>query len=107
MYVESLNTGLNLQTLFDLSCHSVWCRFSIGYVREVEDAVEGGGEEGIRTRHAGPVTQKSLAVLARDGGVGLGWLEYRLGVLGYLESRGLGGVGELMRNTMKNLMAKK
>lgn len=102
-YIESLNTGLNLPTLFDLSCHSVLSRFSIAYIRELEDAEDGG----IRARHAGPVTAKSLVALARDGGVKVAWQDYRLGVLAYLEGRGVGGVAELMFNTMKNLMGKK
>ena len=61
-----------------------------------------GGE--IETRHAGPVTQRSLAGLGAEGGVRVGWAEYRLEVLRWLGEKGVGGVGELMFCTMKHLM---
>ena len=59
-----------------------------------------------RVRHAGPVGQKSLAALADDGGVRIGWKDYRLRVLGWLADRGVEGIGALMGCTMKGLMAK-
>lgn len=51
------------------------------------------------------MTQRSLAQLGKDGGVQLSWASYRLGVLQYLEGKGVKGVGELMYNTMKHLMS--
>jgi len=42
--------------------------------------------------------------LGKDGGLKLLWPDYRLGVLHYLEGKGVMGVGELMYNTMKHLM---
>ena len=62
-------------------------------------------EESIERRHAGPVSQVSLKQLELDGGVKLSWQDYKLGVLRYLENNGVSGVGELMYNTMKHLMA--
>lgn len=84
---------------------------SIAAWRELEDrrADDGGGENaepGIKLRHAGPVSQKSLALLGREGGVDLGWKDYRVLVLRWLADRGVGGVGELMGCTMKGLMGK-
>lgn len=73
-------------------------------MRELEDKAD-EAEGGIKTRHAGPVTQKSLVTLGKEGGLQLSWADYRLGVLTYLERRGAKGVGELMYNTMKHLMA--
>lgn len=32
------------------------------------------------------------------------WPDYKLGVLHYMENKGVNGVGELMYNTMKHLM---
>lgn len=79
-------------------------------MREAEDREVQEGEDtkghGIKVRHAGPVSQKSLAILGREGGIVLGWKEYRLLVLGWLGMRGVGGVGELMSCTMKQLMGK-
>ena len=99
-YIASLS-AYPLTTLFSLSHSPVICTFGIAYVRELEDAVE----EDIETRHAGPVTQTSLGQLGRDGGLKLSWMDYRLGVLTYLEGKGIAGIGELMYNTMKHLMA--
>jgi centromere protein I len=104
-YVSGLETGVNLPALFSLSYSSVLCQLSINYVRELEDNEEETGSEGLTRRHAGPVTQRSLVQLAKDGGLSLLWPTYRLGVLQYLESKGVTGVGELMYNTMKHLMA--
>lgn len=70
-------------------------------MRELED---GEDHAHIEIRHAGPVTQKSLVQLGKEGGLKLLWQDYRLGVLHYLEKRGINGVSELMYNTMKHLM---
>ncbi|OBT67214.1 hypothetical protein VE03_02723 [Pseudogymnoascus sp. 23342-1-I1] len=103
-YISSLDTGLTLPSLFTLSYSPVLCNLSISYLRELEDKADEEAEGGIKTRHAGPVTQKSLVTLGKDGGLQLSWADYRLGVLTYLERRGAKGVGELMYNTMKHLM---
>jgi centromere protein I len=103
-YVSSLDTGLALPSLFTLSYSPVLCNLSISYLRGLEDKAEEETEGGIKIRHAGPVTQKSLVALGKEGGLQLSWAEYRLGVLTYLEQKGVKGVGELMYNTMKHLM---
>ncbi|KAI9729510.1 MAG: hypothetical protein M1818_008482 [Claussenomyces sp. TS43310] len=107
-YVSGLDTRLALATLFSLSYSPLLCNLSISYLRQLEDeaqekSIESGGR-GLRTRHAGPVTQRSLVQLGKEGGLKLTWAEYRLGVLRYLEDKGVKGVGELMYNTMKHLM---
>lgn len=102
-YISSLDTGIELSTLFSLSYSPVICQLAISYFRELEDAAE----DEIDIRHAGPVTQVSLKTLQRGGGLVVQWPDYRLGVLRYLESRGAPGVGELMYNTMKHLMTAK
>lgn len=67
-------------------------------------AVEEGGEAAVKVRHAGPITQKSLASLGREGGVKMDWKEYRVAVLRWLEGIGAGGVRELGGATMKGLL---
>jgi centromere protein I len=106
-YVTSLDTGLSLPMLCSLSYSPLLCNLAISYIRELEDDAEEQSEEGegLKIRHAGPVTQRSLAVLDKAGGLKLSWADYRLGVLRYLERRGVKGVGELMYNTLKHLMA--
>jgi centromere protein I len=109
-YVAAGNLGRdgNLQTLFNLSHNPLLASLAIGFVREFEDERVGkeGGEQ-ILVRHAGPVTSVSLKQLQRDGGVELTWAVYRLGVLRYLEQRGVDGVGDLMHNTISNLIGNK
>ena len=62
--------------------------------------------ESITERHAGPVTQRSLALLGQNGGVKVNWSDYRLDVLQWLADRGVDGVRDLMFRTMKLLMTK-
>lgn len=99
-YVSGLDTSLSLPTLFSFSYSPLLSLLSISYVRELEDKAE----DQIDRRHPGPVTQNSLKQLEKDGGLRLAWPDYKLGVLTYMESKGVMGVGELMYNTMKHLM---
>ncbi|KAF7875194.1 hypothetical protein EAF04_002366 [Stromatinia cepivora] len=100
-YISKLDTSLSLSSLFSISCSPATCHHAITYMRELEDQAE----DEINVRHAGPVTQVSLKKLENDGGLSISWQDYRLGVLRYLEGKGLPGAGELMYNTMKHLMA--
>lgn len=100
-YVGGLDTLLALSSLFSFSTSPALCLLAISYVRDLEDSME----DSIERRHAGPVTQASLKQLELDGGMKLAWQDYKLGVLQYLENNGVAGVGELMYNTMKHLMA--
>ncbi|KAK5993292.1 Centromere I-like protein [Cladobotryum mycophilum] len=66
-YVVSVDKSFSLASLFSLSHSPVLCLQSIQRVRELEDdAIE--KDSSIRTRHAGPVTQNSLAKLGISGG---------------------------------------
>lgn len=98
-YLSTLDRELPLQLLFGLPHNSATCALVDAYLRELEDETEG-----VEKRHKGPVTQRSLDTLGREGGVRLGWTEYRAGILGYLNERGVEGVGELMRTTVKGVM---
>jgi centromere protein I len=102
-YVSSLDTQLSLTTLFSLSFSPTVCGVSNSYLRELEDKAE--DEDDITKRHAGPVTQQSLKTVGLNGGLKLQWADYRLGVLMWMEDRNVKGIGELMYNTMKPLMA--
>lgn len=90
-------------SLFTFSFSPVLSLLAIEYVRELEDAAA----DDIEKRHAGPVTQKTLVQLEKDGGLRLPFPDYKLGVLRYIEKKGIVGVGELMYNTMKHLMSSK
>lgn len=100
-YVGTLEDGLALGTLFNISYSPLLCLQSIEHVRQLEDAED--EEVELRARHAGPVTQQSLTLLARKGGLELTWQDYRMGLLRRLEDRGLIGIPELLYCTMKSL----
>ncbi|KAL7797572.1 Mis6 domain-containing protein [Trichoderma ceciliae] len=98
-YVSSVDKTFSLPSLFSLSYSPVLCLQSIHSVRDLEDAAI-GSDSSIRTRHAGPVTQNSLSKLAISGGIQLSWQEYRIEVLRSLAEKNLGGIAELLKNTM-------
>lgn len=101
-YADGL--GHSLPTLFSLSNSTTLCALSIACFRDLEDAAAEAEERSLSTRHAGPVTQRSLTVLGNGGGLKISWGSYRLEVLKWLGDRGVKGVRELMFNTMKHLM---
>ncbi|KAI0472068.1 Mis6-domain-containing protein [Xylariaceae sp. FL0804] len=106
-YVDGLATGASLAMLFSLSYSPVFGLFAISYFRQLEDMELDQGSGDLDTRHGGPVTRASLNALASKGGLAIGWDEYRLGVLDHLEKQGMGGVSQLMSNTMTTLMRRK
>ena len=114
---DSVAPPQSLLQLFSLSYHPALAALSIASFRDMEDRIieaeerqdrmDVDGADRLRVRHAGPVGQRSLALLGPEGGIKLGWTEYRLEVLNWLAERGVGGVGELMFCTMKLLMTGK
>ncbi|KAI1096815.1 Mis6-domain-containing protein [Rostrohypoxylon terebratum] len=106
-YVNNLNMGSALPALFSLSYSPVLCLVAISHFRDLEDEELRQNDGELSTRHAGPVTRVSLGALANKGGLRVGWDDYRLGVLSHLERRGMAGVGELMYNTMTNVMKRR
>ncbi|CAJ2507310.1 Uu.00g084960.m01.CDS01 [Anthostomella pinea] len=103
-YINSLNMGVSLESLFSLSYSPVLGLFAISCFRELEDAELERGSGELDTRHAGPVTRTSLRALAKKGGLRLDWDDYRLYVLDHLEENGLGGIKEILSKTMKTIM---
>ena len=93
----------NISAIFGLSSHPTLSGLAIAEFRQLEDSAIAAGVH-INVRHAGPITQRSLGALERDGGVkGVDWKEYRIGVLDWLSDRGLSGVQKLMGSTMKGM----
>ncbi|KAI4865341.1 Mis6-domain-containing protein [Hypoxylon rubiginosum] len=106
-YVNDLNMGASLPMLFSLSYSPVLGLLAVSYFRELEEEELERGSDNLGIRHAGPVTRASLNSLINNRGLKLGWDDYRLGVLSYLEKKGMAGVGELMYNTMTNVMKRR
>ncbi|MCJ1456123.1 hypothetical protein MMC28_006482 [Mycoblastus sanguinarius] len=105
-YTSALDPPQPLTGLFSLSHHPMLAALNIAAFREMEDAADEADPGVVSVRHAGPITQKSLAQLGRDGGVKVSWKEYRIAVLNWLEEVGAEGVGELGRATLPGLVKK-
>lgn len=107
-----------LTTLFSLSNSAVLAQFSAECLRGMENA-----QPEIRVRHSGPVTQKSLLLIAavtivpfptilpgstltaiQKGGLKILYPDFRVAVLNSLGQKGLIGIYDFMRGTMISLM---
>ncbi|ORY71132.1 Mis6-domain-containing protein [Pseudomassariella vexata] len=104
LYVKALDQNTPLPSLFTLSAAPTWAFMSASHLRKLEEAEAEQEPQGLVVRHAGPASRSSLATLTNKGGLNMTWDDYRLGVLGYLEDRGMVGVCDLMQNTMTTLM---
>ncbi|KAL2355923.1 Mis6-domain-containing protein [Cryomyces antarcticus] len=102
-YLETIDPEYSLVSSFGLSQSHVLSSLSAAALRALEDKADEEGLE-LNTRHAGPVTRRSLTKLDKDGGLQISWKEYRVEVLKWLDARGVGGVKELMYATMKHLI---
>jgi len=102
-YLSTLNRDYAVAKSFDFSHSSL----TSSLARAALDAFEAEAETEVGEtlpRHAGPVTQQSLVLIRNEGGITMSWKEYRLGVLTWLEARGIDGIKKLMFATMKDLM---
>ena len=103
-YAKEVGSGVALGSMFTLSASPAFGLLATDHLRALEEAEMEQGTGDLEVRHGGPVSKASLAKLAKEGGLNLSWDDFRLGVLAHLEDHGLGGVGELMSNTMTTLM---
>ncbi|OCL13301.1 Mis6-domain-containing protein [Glonium stellatum] len=104
-YIASVEREYVLSSAFGLSHNSLLAALSAAAWRSLEEAeIQNQGPEAEDTvRHKGPVTQRNLVVLAKEGGVEVPWKKYRIEVLKWLEQRGCRGVKDLMFATMTGL----
>lgn len=102
-YTSGLDPPQPLTCLFSLSHNPDLSALSIAAFREVEDAAEDKQPGSVAVRHAGPITMKSLAQLGREGGVKMGWKEYRVLVLRWLEDVGVNGIANFGAATMPGM----
>ena len=102
-YLSKVERDYSVHTLFDFS-HGV---LSAAMAQDAYMTLEGEAQKATADDlplHAGPVTQRSLTVLEKEGGLKLSWKQYRVGLLDYFESQGFDGMKKLMFATMKDLM---
>lgn len=105
-YAESIpvDRRYSLGALLSLSFHPALSAVSIQVFRNMEDKVmaDNSDEEDVITkRHAGPVTQHSLAHLLSQGGLEVSWLNYRREVLDVLGAMGADGLSGLVQRSVK------
>ncbi|MCJ1347638.1 hypothetical protein MMC31_005866 [Peltigera leucophlebia] len=135
-YLVAISPTYHLSDLFSMSYNPALAALSTSAFRELEEAEIFGSsnkrirrsssddhhrhrqqrdeveqhdskEGGIIIRHPpGPVSQRTLAMLAEEGGIVMGWKEYRLEVTDWLAERGVEGLSELIGCTMKGLKRK-
>ncbi|KAF2031695.1 Mis6-domain-containing protein [Setomelanomma holmii] len=110
-YVGSLDREYAIGAAFGLSNNSWLSSMSASAWRALEEreiSHEGFDRNTLRY-HQGPVSQRSLDVLKRKGGVSMDWdgsKGYKVFVLEWMAQRGLGGVRELMFATVSELRTK-
>ncbi|RVD83297.1 uncharacterized protein DFL_007692 [Arthrobotrys flagrans] len=107
-FVEYLNAAANsreftLNGLFTLTHSPTFSRFNTDCLRFLEERYEDTHDVVFTTRHAGPVTSKSLMGLAGDGGYSLDYRVFKVASLEYLKRKGFDGVHRLIYSTMKKL----
>ncbi|EPS40646.1 hypothetical protein H072_5486, partial [Dactylellina haptotyla CBS 200.50] len=106
-FVAHLNTAANareltLNGLFTVTHSATFSRFNADCLRFLEEKHEDLNDAEI-IRHAGPVTSKSLAGLAGDGGYQIDYRVFKMASLEYLRRKGFEGVYSLIYSTMKKL----
>jgi centromere protein I len=92
-----------LGSLFSFGYHVAMCGLASACFRDIETQAEAQEGRQLDARLNKPVTQRALTTLETAGGVKISWQEFRLRMLDWLDERGAGGIGALMRVTMKTL----
>lgn len=134
-YLVALSPTYHLSDLFSISYNPSLAALSASAFRELEEAEIAGSctkrrrprssssdddqqqrdeveydeseESNSIIRHPpGPVSQRTLAMLAENGMTVMRWKEYRLGMTEWLAERGVEGPAELIGCTMKGLKRK-
>ncbi|CAI6329433.1 unnamed protein product [Periconia digitata] len=100
-----------LAPAFGLSYNPQTAALAAGVWDTIQDAelrrlYGGDGESEDAERHLGPVSQRSLDVLRKRGGVDIEWERYRVEVLRWLEARGLAGIKEFLWASSESLKKK-
>jgi centromere protein I len=110
-YLSGIDREYAIGIAFGISNNAWLASLSAAAWRAMEEREigrEGFDRNSIRY-HQGPVTQRSLEVLKRKGGVSVDWdgpQGYKVFVLNWLAERGLDGVRQLMFATVTDLRGK-
>ncbi|KAF2268975.1 Mis6-domain-containing protein [Lojkania enalia] len=106
-YLQSVDGEYAISKAFLPSYNPLFASLAAAAWRTLEDTEikEKGYDRDMVLWHKGPVSQLSLDVLGKRGGVVIGWDMYKLRVLAWLAARGCGGIRDLMFVTAKELKA--
>ncbi|PSN68151.1 Mis6-domain-containing protein [Corynespora cassiicola Philippines] len=104
-YLGGIDREYAVATAFGLSTNSWLASLAAATWRsmEEEEVEQQGYDRSAINWHKGPVSQRSLDVLRRTGGVDVQWDTYKVNVLFWLEARGCAGVKDLMFATATEL----
>jgi len=102
-YLSKVERDYSVHTMFDFSHGHLLAAMTKTAFIELEEKAQGMTSEELPS-HAGPVTQRSLVLLEKEGGITLTWKQYRLEMLNWLDRYGFDGLRRLMFATMKDLM---
>lgn len=107
-YLRSVDRDYDIGVSLDLSHHPCIASMAASAWRAMEDAVieEQGYDRSTIRYHSGPVTQKSLSVLRRNGGVDVVLDKahgYKIFAVKWLAERGLGGLRDVIFATRPDL----
>lgn len=107
-YLSSIDQQYAVHSAFSLSNNTWLASLSAAAWRELEEEEVKikGYDRGSVNWHKGPVTQRSLEVLKRNGGVEVEWEAYRVRMLKWCEERGLGGMKEFVFASNQELRTK-
>lgn len=110
-YLSGLEREYAIGNAFSLSNNPLLAALSSAAWRSIEEqdiGREGYDRDSIQY-HQGPVTQRSLEVLRKKGGVSVDWdgpNGYKVLVLNWLAERGISGIRDLMFATVSDLKGK-
>lgn len=102
-YLTKVERDYSVHTMFDFSHNAMTAALAQSALSALEEDAHHVSDDDMPL-HAGPVTQRSLMILEKEGGLVLSWKHYRLEVLDWLENHKLDGMKKLMFATMKDLM---
>lgn len=102
-YLSKVERDYSVHTMFDFSHGATTAALAQSAFTALEEEAQKSGNDELLL-HAGPVTQRSMMVLEKEGGISLSWKQYRVEMLDWLEDHGFDGMRKLMFATMKDLM---
>lgn len=97
----SVKANFNLNSLLSLSYSISFCRLGAIYLRTLENKFK------VKKRLKQPPSYASLKAIGAQGGITLGFNDFRVGFLDVLGEEGYTGIHQLLYGSMRKLMEKK